>query len=306
MISHIFVALGSWDETVTANVKSYEVSVERARRKALPVDAYNYHALHWLEYALLQQGRYPEAREKLAKMEQYARASHSPRALWYYAAMRAGYGVETNEWDELPPSLGAAGVGLTGAAMDLFVTGFGAAKTGDTNAAEEALSKLRERIAAARQTSGAGTDDYAATTQTDIGRAAILAKELAAQLLFDQGKAEEALTLLKEATTAEESLPFAFGPPTVVKPSHELLGEMLLGLGRPAEAQEEFDKALQRAPRRTLSLLGLARAASQTGDTETAQRAYEEARSSWRGTDAELPALRGAHRSSSDGSSPRP
>jgi tetratricopeptide (TPR) repeat protein len=142
----------------------------------------------------------------------------------------------------------------------------------------------------------AGTDDYSITTQTDIEAAAILARELAALLLFDEGNAEEALTLLKEAATTEEGLPFAFGPPTVVKPSHELLGEMLMAVGRPAEAQKEFDKALQRAPRRTLSLLGLARAASQAGDAETAQRAYEEARSSWRSTDAELPALRGANR----------
>jgi tetratricopeptide (TPR) repeat protein len=306
MISHIFVALGSWDETVTANVKSFEVSVERANRKELPTDAHNFHALHWLEYALLQQGRYPEARKKLEKMEKYGRASYSPRALWYYAAMRAGYGVETNKWDELPPSLGTTGVGLTGTAMDLFATGMGAAKTGNTKAAEEALGQLRQRIAEARETDVAGTDDYSITTQTDIETAAILARELAAQLLFDGGKVEEALMLLKEATTAEESLPFAFGPPTVVKPSHELLGEILLSLGRPAEAQEEFDKALQRAPRRTLSLLGLARAASQAGDTEAAQRAYEEARSSWRSTDAELPALRGANRRSSGGSSPRP
>jgi tetratricopeptide (TPR) repeat protein len=235
---------------VTANVKSFEVSVERANRKELPTDAHNFHALHWLEYGLLQQGRYPEAREKLEKMEKYGRASHSPRALWYYAAMRAGYGVETNKWDELPPSLGTTGVGLTGTAMDLFATGMGAAKTGNTKAAEEALGQLRQRIAEARETDVAGTDDYSITTQTDIETAAILARELAAQLLFDGGKVEEALMLLKEATTAEESLPFAFGPPTVVKPSHELLGEILLSLGRPAEAQEEFDKALQRPGRR--------------------------------------------------------
>jgi tetratricopeptide (TPR) repeat protein len=305
MISHIFVALGSWDETVTANVKSYEVSVERATRKQLPVDARNYHALHWLEYGLLQQGRYAEAREKAEMMEKYARASRSPRALWYYAAMRAAYGVETGKWNELPPSLGAAGVGLTGVAIDLFATGFAAAKSGDTARAEAAREELRKRIAAARETGAAGADDYATTTETDIRRASILGKELAAQLLFSQGKTSEALALLQEATAEEESLPFAFGPPTVVKPSHELLGEALLELGRPAAAQEQFEITLERAPRRTLALLGLARAASRAGDTETAQRAYEEARSSWRNPDAELPALQGASRSPAGGSTPQ-
>jgi tetratricopeptide (TPR) repeat protein len=54
MISHIYVALGRWQESVAANVKSYQVSVERAEQKNLGVDARNYHALHWLQYSHLQ------------------------------------------------------------------------------------------------------------------------------------------------------------------------------------------------------------------------------------------------------------
>lgn len=289
MISHIYVALGDWEETVAANVKAYEVSVKRAKNKALPVDAYNFHALHWLEYGLLQQGRHREAREKLGWMEQYARTSGSPRSLWYYAAMRAGYAVEAKQWKELRPSLGTSGVGLSGVAIDLFATGFSAARAGDTVAAQEALAQLRRRVAAAHLTGAAGPDDYATTTQTDLDTAAVVEKELEAQLLFEEGKTSQTLALLKQATAAEEILPFAFGPPQVVKPSHELLGELLLELGRPVEARAQFERALERAPRRVLSLLGLARAAGQAGDDETARKAYTELQEIWRDSDEELP-----------------
>ena len=67
-----------------------------------------------------------------------------------------------------------------------------------------------------------------------------------------------------------------FGPPTVVKPTHELLGEMLLATGRPAEAQQAFTQALAQYPKRLLSLRGLAAAARAAGDAEVATKAEGE------------------------------
>ena len=47
-----------------------------------------------------------------------------------------------------------------------------------------------------------------------------------------------------------------FGPPTIVKPTWELRGEMLLAMNRPAEAQEAFTRSLAMQPGRLLSLRG--------------------------------------------------
>jgi cytochrome c-type biogenesis protein CcmH/NrfG len=80
----------------------------------------------------------------------------------------------------------------------------------------------------------------------------------------------------------------AFGPPDIVKPSHELLGEQLLALGRPADAKHAFQRSLALAPRRLRSLLGLHRAASAEGDTVVARHALDDLRAMLKRADASL------------------
>ena len=90
---------------------------------------------------------------------------------------------------------------------------------------------------------------------------------------------------------AEDELSLGYGPPYPVKPAHELFGEMLLELDRPEEAREEFERALDRAPRRALSLLGLARSAARAGDSQRAEDAYSELRDIWHAADDDLSEL---------------
>jgi len=80
-------------------------------------------------------------------------------------------------------------------------------------------------------------------------------------------------------------MPAEFGPPFVDEPSRELLGEILLKQGRPAEAAEAFVAALARAPRRTASLLGRARAEADAGQAEAASRDFRELREIWHAAD---------------------
>jgi hypothetical protein len=49
-------------------------------------------------------------------------------------------------------------------------------------------------------------------------------------------------------------MPAEFGPPAVVKPSHELLASLLLERRRAAEAVTEFRRALQLGPGRSAVL----------------------------------------------------
>jgi tetratricopeptide (TPR) repeat protein len=285
MISHIYVALGHWGESVDANVKSFDVSVERWRRKDLGIDALNYHSLHWLEYSYLQLGRYKDAWQKLQMMDRYARESGSPRALWYHAAMRAAWIVETGG-REAPAAIKPDETQVTGAAADLFASGYMALRAGDREAAEAAAAAMGERhdSAAAGHLCGqrAGFEE---TSRQDLIVAQVMQNSLRGLIALHAGDTDAAVKLLEQATVAEGELPLEFGPPIIVKPSHELYGEVLLDLGRPEEARSMFEQALARAPRRALSLAGVARAAHVLGDGEAVLDACGELASVYAGAD---------------------
>jgi len=292
MISHIYVALGDWDAVEDANVKAFAVSEERARRKGLPQHVRSHHALHWLEYAYLQQGRYQKARQTLDLIEADARSSGSTGARWYFAAMRAAYIVQTGDTKNVPSGIDTKGIGLSATAADLFATGYAAWRAGNPEGVSDALAQLRANREAVPEASSHHHASWTATNSPrDLAVAAIAAKELEALLSWHSGEKEKALLLLEEATAAEDALPIEFGPPDVVKPTHELRGEFLLQFGKTKEAQEQFELALKRTPRRSPSLLGLARAADQAGDRDTADKAYAELRQIWQKADAGLAEL---------------
>src|SRR6185369_10491038 len=81
------------------------------------------------------------------------------------------------------------------------------------------------------------------------------ARALMAEMENDPAGAEK---LLQQAVALEVTLPIAFGPPTIDKPTYELLGEFLLRRGRKDEARKAFEQALARTPGRRLPLAGLA------------------------------------------------
>ena len=61
--------------------------------------------------------------------------------------------------------------------------------------------------------------------------------------------------------------------PGQLLPARELLGDLLLAVGRSAEAMGEFERSLQNAPNRFRSFSGAGQAAEAAGDTARA-RAY--------------------------------
>ena len=290
MISHIYTALGQWDEVIEANQKAVAVSEDRLRRKGRPLAHRSHHALLWLEYGYLQQGRFEEARQTLATMADDADASPDLGNLWHYAQMRAAYIVADPGRADATPSLELAGVALGAVAADALATGLEALSRGDL----ETAGKMAERMRIARETAektAIEEDKNAydgANDRSEFVVARIMEQELEALILFAEGRTAEALALLSEATVAEEARPLEYGPPSVVKPSHELLGEILLALDRPAEARVQFTKALERAPRRTRSLLGLAQAAEQSGDLAAAEETRQILNGIWKNDEMDL------------------
>jgi tetratricopeptide (TPR) repeat protein len=288
MPSHIFLALGMWDDVVSSNDVSWKVADERVQRKKLDLSERGYHYLYWLEYGYLQQGRYQEARKALAIMEEDAKKSPTSRILWHLVRMRSAYMIETGKWDGDVLAIDADLTKLRAGAASthLFTNGYAAVKRKDLAEARKHLASLKQQIAKAEA-------DAAESHHGGIPPAASLEKktleimrdELTATIHFAEGKHQDAITLLKTAAEAESGLTFEFGPPEIVKPSHELLGEMLMEMKQPKEAQSYFEAALTRAPRRVLSLQGLARAAAASGNDTIAAKAQDELKEIWKNAD---------------------
>ena len=96
---------------------------------------------------------------------------------------------------------------------------------------------------------------------------------------------------LKEAAAIEDSIDDLSQPPYPVIPANELCGYLLLEFNRPAEATTHFQKALLRTPNRPKAIFGLARAAQALGDSETAEKRYEQFLALWKTADPDRPEL---------------
>lgn len=291
MTSHIFIALGLWDDLVKANVEAARVVNEHARKQGKPqVSCFHYN--EWLEYGYFQQGRQREAGELLLACQregEAALAASAPgkekdrlvsRFEGSLPIMRATAVVESQDWNGaavqlVMPEIHDANV----LAVDRFVQGYAAAQRGDLARARSVLEQLRAQVAAAKPDS-----EYPQA----LDYLHILHDDLAGLVAVKSGELEQGIALVRGAARRLDTMAFDFGPPVMVKPPHELLGELLLVAKRPGEAADAFTRSLQLAPLRAQSLLGLARAQQANGASTAASATYRQLLAIWHRADADL------------------
>ena len=277
MPSHIFVAMGMWDDAARANEASWQAS-----QRKTPIDPGGYHALWWLQYAYLQQGRFGDARKVLGTLERMAGDQPAPLLRFHVVQMRALQHVETG--DSYGTGIDTSGLDLPARAAHFFAAGSDALNRGRRRDAEEALEALR----ALKGSTAAPDAPHAHAYAGDLQAVATMQQQLAALLLMADGKSQDAIALMTQAVAAEERTPYEFGPPVPPKPARELLGELLLSLGRADLARVQFELSLMRTPNRALSLLGLARSFESSGDRAAALAVYRELHTIWKSADPEI------------------
>ena len=221
MTSHIFVALGMWADVVAANEIARDV--QNARRVELGQrPGFCGHYPYWLEYGYLQQGRFNEAAKVMGACFKRIQDDPTTSERRHFAVMRARYVLDTEDW-EAADRWAALSEQITRGSSDYhFTTAMAAIKSGEAETALRSLKAMR------------GTEGE----QGPLGEeevVSILEREIQALLALKEGKAAEAVRLLRQAVRMEIELPYEFGPPSVVKPTSELLGEVLLSLGRMRE-----------------------------------------------------------------------
>ncbi len=280
MPSHIYVALGMWDEVVASNIASYEASVKRMQRMELDNDGRSYHAFAWLLYGYLQQEQYDRARQIMLDMEKYAGEKPSRGARSYMTEMKGSYLVETGRWDdplaEIEVNLNS--LNIVNRAIYAFIDGMKAYQNKDSESLNKIIEGLQEEIRGASQLvsaegvpmcSSAGSSRNL-PNQLDIDQAQVMVFELQALNAWLSGDPKTTDIWFQKATELESNSSYAYGPPIIVYPSYELYGEWLLEQGRAAEAKEQFEKALKKGPKRAKALRGQLAAAKQLKDDQMA------------------------------------
>jgi tetratricopeptide (TPR) repeat protein len=284
------------------------------KRKQLTPTLRDYHNLHWLIYAALQQGRHARAGQLVDDfMRMRARNELANYSARYINSALAAYVIETRRWDQADvlfggvaptggeDSVGARAASATAVAPELCGTApivepksnpkaarpaSVASSSTDTPTFIRAFSAAMSRGDAGIQADGkrtSGTGSFPKLRQLQLtGLAQAHAKNFPA-----------ALDALREAAAMEGKTSRSPGPP-VEKPAHELLGEVLLRAGDPKGALAEFKIALDRHPNRALSLLGRARAEAAAGDKAAARSTYARLLEIWQQADADLPELQEA------------
>jgi tetratricopeptide (TPR) repeat protein len=142
MPSHIYVAMGMWDEATAINERSVKAADARREAKALDVDQRGFHALLWLVYSYAQQGRYEDARGILSQLEAAAKESGSERTRSHLALARAAWLIETRKWGEAKAPVAADGIPKGTAVAELFAIGFAGIRSGNRAAAAKAMQQM--------------------------------------------------------------------------------------------------------------------------------------------------------------------
>jgi pentatricopeptide repeat protein len=270
MPSHIYLALGLWDEVVASNEASYAASVNRMERMGLDHDARSYHAFHWLLYGYLQQGRVEAARRILDEMIGYTAELPSKQARAYLARMLANYAAETGDYTGpySEVSVDLSGLNISHQAAAHFLQGMKAYRQGQGERLDAIISEMgvaRQQAAMSVTNEGvpmcSAAGSYGAPNKLDVDHAHVMELELQALLALLRGNKTSAERYFKQAAELENNTSYAYGPPEIAKPSYELYGDWLLEQERYEEALQRFTQSLNRAPKRLLALEGRLKAA---------------------------------------------
>lgn len=250
------------------------------------------HALDYLVYAYLQRAEDQKAKQVLDTLEA-SKGPIQPHAASAYtlAVVPARLALERQEWADAAslvartPSNYQWDRYTAMEAITHFARALGAARSGNGQAARQAIDKL-----ASLHERTAKTSAYWAK-QIEIQR--LSAK---AWLAFQEGEQEEALNIMRRAAELEASTEKHPVTPGEVLPSRELLADMLVEMGRHNEALAEYEVALERSANRFNSLYGAGRAAELAGDKKKATMYYQKLLEVAAQADTELPRIRHARR----------
>lgn len=246
MPSHIYTRLGMWEDSIASNS-----AARKAARQEGDVGE-ELHAMDYLTYAYLQLGRDEEAAKVLNDLNGMSNLRAGEFKIGYAAsAMPVRYAIERQKWTEAAKLEPIAGTQPHVGALTTWARAIGFARTGNAASAQQEIPKLE---AAYSKLQSAGEEYWGVQVKVAL-------TEAKAWSAYAEGRADQAVTLMRAAADAEDSVEKRPVTPGPIVPAREQLGELLLQLKQPENAIKEFEAALKMAPQRRGALQGKARAA---------------------------------------------
>jgi len=259
MPSHIFSRVGHWHESIDANRASAE-----AAKSSIPNRV---HAYDYLVYAHLQLGQDRAAAGVLADAQKIRQTSDAFPSAYGFAAMPARYALERHAWKEAANLVLSPAVDVypwkkypQAEAINAFARGIGAAYTENPAAARVEAQRLQQlRESAATMKLGYWVEQI--DIQAELVRGAAT---------FAEGMRPEGIEIVRAAAVREDASEKHAVTPGPLKPAREILGDLLMQSGKPADALREYEAVIGKEPNRLGPTAGAARAAEKAGDATKA------------------------------------
>ncbi|MGE5090800.1 MAG: hypothetical protein ACM3OH_01390 [Bacillota bacterium] len=284
MPSHIFLQVGRWDDVVQANERAWAASRADARRHGGSAAQLDFHALEWLQYGYLEQGRHAAARaliDTAAAVLKGADLAADADMRFAVPSLTFAWAAASGRWESTAGLVEPAPAPATASARERaftriagFQAGYAAAMRGDTALAMRTLRQLRTAL-----------DSFPAESQRGR-RLSFLGAQLEGAMAMERGESARAVELLgRWADVDNHSSP---GGPPWYPPVGEQLGAALLATGHPREAAAAYEAALTARANRSESLAGLVRARLRLADAAGAAAARRKLAANWHAADPDV------------------
>ncbi len=228
------------------------------------------HSIDYLMYAFLQTGRDEQARQLLDELGAIGQTNlQNFKVAYTYASSPGRFALERRQWYEasqiplLPQNFPWQQFDWA-RSIHHFARGLGAARSGQLAAARQELQAI-EQI---KRT-------LAATTQPYFREEVFVHADVVLSWIERaDGDLDVALSLAEAAAVREDAVDKHPVTPGEILPARELFADMLLEVGRAADARDQYRLVLAGSPNRANAVLGAARAAAGSGESAAAAEYY--------------------------------
>lgn len=283
MPSHIYIRVGRYAEAVDSNAEAVEA--DRAYFKVAPKPkmyaVYYAHNLHFLSYAAMMSGRYEDALKAARDLE----AEMPEDALKEFSSLIEGIMPTTfhtmirfGKWKEILEEPDYPDYRLVSRAVRRYARSIAYSALGKTQEA-------REEMAAFTVAAAAVPADWMIFNNS-VDKVLPIAKAMIeGELLWREGKAEEAFSKLRLGIQAEDSLVYD-EPPGWMLPVRHALGALLMADGRAKEAEKVYLEDLRRNRNNGWALIGWQQSLKAQRKIKEAQAIEADIKSVWAKADS--------------------